>query len=294
MSKNSHAYVLITPAKDEEAFIEATLESVISQTILPAKWIIVSDGSIDNTDAIIGRYARRYPFIYFCRRDKLGPRDFASKVHAFRVGLERLNNLDFDFIGNQDADCSFASDYYEDVLSMFAHSRRLGIAGGQYYENIGKAWVPQRVNCEWSVTGGVQMFRRKCYEDIGGYMPLSGGVDSAAEVMARQDGWEVRTNPNLIVYHHRRTGCGHGNILEARFKEGLQEWSLGYHPAFEVLKQFSRILERPYFVGSISHLMGYLSMWIRNSEKSLPENVVKYLRAEQKSRIFGFLKRKQI
>jgi len=285
-AREGDSYVLVTPARNEAPYIQATLESVVSQTILPRRWVIVSDGSSDDTDEIIGRYAKRYSFIDFVRRETQRRRDFASKVHAFNLGFSRLDGLNYGFVGNQDADCSFGRDYYEQVLSMFAANECLGIAGGVYYECVGGSWLPQRTNTSWSVTGGIQLFRRECYEDVGGYLPLSqGGVDSAAEVMARLHGWEVRGNRALVVFHHRRTGCAKGGIWKARFVEGRQEYLLGYLLRFEVLKQLCRITERPLLSGSVIKLAGYLSLWFVNAKRCLPDNAVRFLQQEQKGRI---------
>ncbi|MFX0199832.1 MAG: glycosyltransferase, partial [Candidatus Hodarchaeota archaeon] len=178
MQKNS--YVLITPARNEQDYIQKTIESVVSQTILPEKWVIVSDGSTDHTDEIVSHYAAKHDFIQFIRVSEHIQRNFWSKVHAFNAGYEQIKNTEYKFLGNLDADVSFNSNYYENVLLRFQTNPKLGIAGGIILELLNGQYVNQKLSLN-SVAGAIQLFRRECYQDIGGYIPLTyGGVDSAA------------------------------------------------------------------------------------------------------------------
>ena len=163
--QSSLTYVLITPARNEEASIEKTIQSVINQTVMPEKWVIVSDGSTDRTDEIVESYQQKYDFIHMVRREVDANRDFASKVYAIRAGLEKLNGTRYDFIGNLDADVSFEQDFYERVFKEFEKNPDLGICGGVFYELNDGQWVAQHTNINWSVGGCTQTFRRQCYED---------------------------------------------------------------------------------------------------------------------------------
>lgn len=279
-------YVLITPARNEEAYIEKTVQSVISQTILPEKWVIVSDGSTDCTDEIVKRYGASHDFIELLRRETDEERNFGSKVYAIQAGLERLNGVEYGFIGNLDADISFESSYYEDVLKEFQANPKLGIGGGILFD-LGEKWVRLYSSTSWSVCGAIQMFRRQCYEDIGGYLPLQrGGVDAVAEVMARMQEWEVRTFPDIKVLHHRPTGSSYGNILYNRFHTGIKEYSYGNQPLFEIAKCISRIRERPYFFGSLFRLSGYCWAFLRRVQREVPADVVDFMKNEQMQRLF--------
>jgi glycosyltransferase involved in cell wall biosynthesis len=274
-------YVLVTPARNEGQFIGQTIEAVISQTIQPKKWIIISDGSTDLTDAIVTSFAAQHKFICFLRMPRNGERSFGAKVRAFRASHEELKNIDCDYVGNLDADVTFAPNYYERILQHFASDSHLGIAGGIIHELIKDRFVPQRTRLN-SVAGAVQLFRRRCYEDIGGYIPLRfGGVDSAAEIMARMSGWSVRTYPDLQVLHHRPVGSGAGGIVRSRFRQGRSYYSLGYHPVFELLRSLYRSGDRPYVVGSILMACGYWWSVATRQQKEVPEEVVRYLRSEQ-------------
>jgi poly-beta-1,6-N-acetyl-D-glucosamine synthase len=290
MSANLEAsprkYALVTPARNEEACIQATIEAVVFQTIPPQKWIIVSDGSVDRTDEIVRAYAREFPFIQLLRIEEQGHRDFRSKVRAFAAGYGQLQSTDFDFIGNLDADVTFAPEYYEQILREFEANQRLGLAGGIVSELVAGKFVKQIQSARYSVAGAVQLFRRDCYESIGGYVPISrGGIDTAAEIMARMHGWEVQTFPEMEVHHHRRMSTGGATIVQTRFRRGISNYILGYHPLFQIAASLSRLGERPYLVGSVCTLLGYGWSCLRHYKRALPGEAVKFLRAEQLARL---------
>jgi len=200
------AYVIITPAHNEEAFIEQTIQSMIQQTFCPLKWIIVNDASTDRTREIVEECTRDRPFIRLVNMDRAAGRDFGKKVYAFNRGLEELHDLQYDFIGNLDADIELEPNYFENILRQFEKDTNLGIAGGQVFMKVGDKFVTHDETPD-SVGGQVQLFRRKCFEDIGGYRPLKyGGIDAAAEIMTRMKGWNVRKFPENPVFEHRLTG----------------------------------------------------------------------------------------
>jgi len=284
MSDND--YILITPSRNEEKFIENTIQSVLAQTILPKRWVIVSDGSTDRTDEIVVRYAKDNTFIVFLQTGSGVERNFGSKVHAFRAGYQQLGETDYRFIGNLDADVTIGPNYYARVMQCFHENPRLGIAGGLICELIGDHFVAQR-NSENSVAGAVQVFRRKCYEEIGGYTPLPfGGIDSAAEIMARMRGWEVRTFPDLPVYHHRRVASGGKGLVRTKLRHGMGHYSLGYHPLFELLRCGYRMVDRPYILGGVLMAAGYFWALTTRQERGIPKEVVRYLRSEQTRAIY--------
>jgi len=281
------SYVLVTPARNEEAFIERTLQAVIAQTLLPRRWVIVSDGSIDRTDAIINRYARQHAFIQLVRIPGQERRTFSSKVYAFNAGYECLQGEEYAFVGILDADVSVAPDYYERVLNIFQQNDRLGIAGGVKHEWSSSKFQP--VLCSKNSVGGpFQLFRRACFEEIGGFLPIEGGgEDAVAEIMARMRGWEVASFSELTVFHHRRTGKATGRVLHMAFHEGIKCFLLGYHPLFQTVKSLYRIKEKPYFVGSVLLMTGYLVAAMRRYKKAMPDEVVSYLRSEQLARLWS-------
>lgn len=286
----SEQYVLITPARNEEKYIECTIRSVVAQSVKPLRWIIVSDGSTDRTDEIVETYARRCSFIKLLSARNVGKRNFGSKVNAFNSGYNSLEGLSYSFIGNLDADVSFAPDYFEKVLNNFDNNPQLGIAGGIIEELINGKYVTQNISLN-SVAGAVQLFRRECFEQIGGYIPLKmGGIDAAAEIMARMHGWKVQTLPSLRVLHHRRVATGGGDILKARFRQGKMYYNLGYHPVFQLVRSAYKIADPPVLLGSTVMIAGFMWSYIRSHERGLPQEVNSFLRKEQKRRLRHLLR----
>lgn len=278
-------YVLVTPARNEEAYIEKTIQSVVNQTILPQKWVIVSDGSTDKTDQIVEKYESKYDFIELVKAENTENRNFGSKVNAFKAGYDKLGNLHYEFVGNLDADVSFESSYFENILNEFGKNAELGLAGGVICELINNKYFPQS-NSPNSVAGAVQLFRRKCYEDIGGYVPLKvGGIDSAAEIMARMKGWTVRTLTEFSVLHHRRVGTVKRNIFKSRFQKGIINYSLGYHPLFQVVISIYRFIGKPFIVGGLCMFFGYFWAMLRKYDRPVSDEFIKFLRYEQLKRI---------
>jgi len=283
-------YVLITPAKNEEKCIEDTIGSVISQTTLPEKWVIVSDNSTDNTDHIVRHYEEEYNFIKLLRVSENTDHNFSSKINAFNKGYSHVKDIPYCFIGNLDADVTFSPDYFENIISKFKNNTGLGIAGGIILELLNGRYVSQNTSLN-SVAGAVQLFRRECYEDIGGYIPLRfGGVDAAAEILARKHGWKVQTFPDFEVFHHRQVSQRLGNILVTRFRQGITHYILGYHPVFQLLRCLKRLKDKPLIVGSLIVLSGYYWAFCKKYEYRLPDDAVRYLRGEQISRLKQELK----
>lgn len=283
---NKNRYILITAAKNEEKYIGNTLMSVTSQTILPLKWIIINDGSTDNTAQIISDFQKRFSFIELVNNPINEKRNFASQANLINLGFEKIKDIDFDFVSTLDADITFEKDYYENILSEFSKNAKLGIGGGSFYEFIEGVWkeIPM---VKHSVRGAVQFFRYKCFSDMGKKLvPLRfGGFDTVAEVLARKNGWEVRTFNNYKVYHHRRTGTGGTGIYKARFRGGLVEHSVGYHPLYQFLKCINRLREKPYVIGSVLRFAGFWWATIKNVDRQLDAHFIQHHKAEQLRRI---------
>ena len=282
MNINSkYEYVIITPARNEENFIEKTIISVIKQTILPQKWLIVDDNSIDRTSEIIKKYEKHYSFIQYMRNSKNDNRNFGSKIYAFNEGYKYLKNVKYSFIGNLDADISFDEDYFYLIIHKFLDNPKLGIAGGIVLESINGRFVKQ-INYENSVAGAVQLFRRRCYLDIGGYQPLKyGGVDAVAEIKARKSGWEVKTFSDIFVYHNGRVGGKLTNILKTRFRQGRKDYLIGYHPLFYLFSCLYRFHDKPVIIGSLLKLTGYFLFFLKKQKKSVSNDLIEYFTQEQ-------------
>ncbi len=281
-----YRYVLISPVKNEAKQLDRTIDSVLSQTVRPLRWVIVSDASTDQTDAIIQRRAAENSIVVYVRKESgAGKRNFASKVDAIRIGHDRLADLSFDFVGNLDGDVTLERDYFETILRRLEENPRLGICGGLIYEKSNGRFQAQHID-DNSVAGAVQLFKRDCYDEIGGYVPLRfGGVDAAAEIMARMKGWGVETLREAKVLHHRRVAHADGLSLTAGFRRGRMFYSLGYHPLFEAFRCLGRLADRPYVFNAGAELVGYLVCALRRQKPALPADVVDYLRGEQMRRL---------
>ena len=279
---SSPEYVLITAARNEQDHIRFPAEAVISQTIRPRQWIIVSDGSTDGTDQVVRNYAAKWNFIQLVRKEEgKGQFDFASKVFALNAGYERLKNTDYDFIGHLDADVSFEPDYYERLFAKFGENPRLGLAGGYICELHRGRFQSRPVNRSRSVAGAVQFFRRRCYEDVGAMVPFPmGGEDAYAEAMARMRGWHVEAFPDMKVFHHRKSTTARGLIREF-FQRGAEDYALGTHPLFEILKGIGRIKERPLVAAALLRMSGFAWSYVSGCKRPVPAQFIRHVRREQ-------------
>jgi poly-beta-1,6-N-acetyl-D-glucosamine synthase len=281
------SYVLVTAAYNERKIIEQVIRSIVAQTVQPYKWIIVSDGSTDGTDEIVKRYAAKHDYIELCRISEDHPRNFAAQVHAINRGLSLLSGSEYEFVGNMDADITLEPDYFEKLLNEFRDDPKLGLGGGTIYERSGKGdFKERRGNNIASVAHACQLFRRECFEQMGGaYFPLPyGGPDTHAEIVARMNCWRVMSFKNLKVFHHRPTGSV-GGVLRGKFRQGKMDYSLGTLPLFEVIKLGRRTIMEPFLIGSIVRFAGFLDSYRLREGRAVPDDFVFYLRQEQRQRL---------
>ena len=277
-------YVLITPARNEAAHIEKTITSVVSQTVLPSRWVIVSDGSTDLTDEIAKRYAEEHSWIELIRMPDHEDRHFASKVFCFNAGYDRVRSLDFEIIGNLDADLSFEPDYFEFLLAKFIEFPNLGVAGTPFIQESSQ--YDYRFTNIDHVSGACQLFRRSCFEDVGGYVPIKeGGIDWVAVTTARMKGWTTRTFLGKSLYHYRKMGTGKSSPLGALFKLGKQDYSLGNHPLWEFLRMFYQMRFNPYVVSGLILFAGFMTAAIQAAPRPISLELITFIRKEQIRRL---------
>jgi glycosyltransferase involved in cell wall biosynthesis len=277
----------MTAAWNEEALIDVPLRAIVSQTIPPLAWVIVSDGSTDRTDDIVREYSRQYPYIQLYRMPKSHQRSFAAQVDAINAGYQQLRHLDFEFVGNLDADLSFNPDYFERLFAEFRTDPGLGMAGGTICDKRGDSFEPRRLNRPHSVMHGVQMFRRECFDAIGGYTRLPyGSPDWHAEVGLRMLGWKVRSIADLEAFHYRPTGTA-GNWLWYSYRQGLADYSLGTHPLFELAKAARRASFRDCGLRTIAELAGFIYAYCRREPRAVSDTFIRFLRKEQLGRLLG-------
>lgn len=283
------SYVLVTPARNEAAHIGAVIDSVIAQTVRPLRWVIVDDGSTDGTAEVVQQRLPDAPWIELLRLPPRAVREFAGKVRAFEAGRARLSELDYAVIGNLDADITLQPWHFERLLARFAHEPRLGVAGSPYAEDPRHperhAYAHAGANLE-HVSGACQLFRRACYEAIGGYLALpGGGIDTAAGLAARALGWRTRTYTDVVCLHHRSVGTAERGRLAARFERGMRAWRFGGHPLWELLRGVSDMQRPPWLLMGAAHLAGYgWGGWL-GEPRVLPTAVIAQHRREQLQRL---------
>jgi glycosyltransferase involved in cell wall biosynthesis len=287
-------YVLITPARNEAEFVEETIRSVLRQTILPLRWVIVSDGSTDGTDHVVRAYTAVHDWIELVRAPERAERNFAGKAAAFHAGYVRVKDLSYEIIGNLDADISFDETYFAFLLGKFAADPRLGVAGTPFVEATvdAKETYDYRLSGIEHVSGACQMFRRECFEAIGGYRPIpSGGIDLIAVLSARAQGWRTQTFLEQVCRHHRKIGGAQLQGARERFHRGRMDYLLGSHPAWEVGRSIYQMRKRPYYVfGGLLILAGYLWTALRGTERTIPHDLMTLRRHDQLRRLKGLLR----
>lgn len=283
-------YVVITPARNEEAFLGRTLASMASQTRPPLKWVVVSDGSTDRTDAMVEEYARQHHWIELLRMPPRTERDFAGKVGAFEAGRRQVTELPYDVIVSLDADLSFDPDYFVFLLGKLEADPQLGLVGTPFRED-GRIY-DYRYSSTEHVSGACQVFRRACYEQIGGYLPLpGGGIDSIAVLSARMHGWKTRTFTEKVIDHHRPMGAGHGGGVWARsYRLGQRAYRLGWHPLWQVFRSAYQMTRRPYAVAGAALFAGYFGLLLRGEPRTVGQDLIEFQRRDQMRRLRAALR----
>jgi glycosyltransferase involved in cell wall biosynthesis len=289
-SSNRISYILITPARNEERFIETVIQSVINQTVLPTKWIIVNDGSTDGTADIVSPYLRKHKWIELVNLSLHRDRSFAAKVYAFDAGFKRVKNLEYEIIGNLDSDLSFEPDYLEFLINKFENDPSLGVAGTIFHEE-GYSSATDSFEGQNHVAGGCQLFRRRCFEEIGGYIPnKAGGIDWIAVTTARMKGWKTRSFREKFFFHYRSLGTAERSLLLSNFSYGEKDYYLGGHPLWEIFRVAYRITKKPYLLGGAALLLGYVSAFLRGTERPVSDELMRFHRKEQLKKLKTILR----
>lgn len=288
-------YALVTPARNEEAYLEGTIRSVLAQTVRPGRWIIVSDGSTDGTDEIVRRYGAQHEWLELLRMPEHRDRQFAAKAICFNAGYALLRDADYDIIGNLDADITFEPDYFAFLLGKFEQMPRLGVAGTPFVEDAARrekhTYAHQFAQLE-HVSGACQLFRRQCFEEIGGYTPIKGGaIDWIAVTTARMKGWQTRTFTEKTCLHHRKIGTGTDSALMAHFRYGQKAYYVGGHPLWELLRGIFRMRTKPLLLGGVYFQAGFLWAAITRMKRPVSADLMAFHRAEQMDRLKGSLRR---
>ena len=278
-------YLVITPVRDEEAYLRFTMNSMIAQTIRPTEWIIVNDGSTDKTGSIIDEYAQEYPWIRGIRRENRGFRKAGGGVvDAFNDGYRAATCKDWEFIVKLDGDLTLEPDYFEKCLGNFHADERLGVGGGVICNLVDGVKMIEACPA-FHVRGATKIYRRECWDAIGGFWPAP-GWDTMDEVKASMLGWTTRSFPELHLLHHRLTGSAEG-IWKGLVKNGRANYICGYHPLFMLFKCFARLAQKPYVIGSFGLFWGFISGYLKGIPQVDDPQTIVYLRGEQMKRMIG-------
>jgi glycosyltransferase involved in cell wall biosynthesis len=291
---SSAKYIVISPVRNEEQYLPQTIQCMVAQTARSVCWLLVDDGSTDGTGQIIDDAATRYPWLKALHRADRGFRQAGGGVmEAFYDGYalfstpnSQLSTIPWDFLVKLDGDLTFSSDYFEQCLTRFEANPTLGIGGGTICSEVGGALeVESKIDPAFHVRGATKIYRRACWEQIGGLIRAP-GWDTVDEVKANMLGWTTRTFPDLKLVHHRPAGQAYGQWSNL-IKNGRANYVAGYHPLFMFLKCVRRSFERPYLVEGCGLWVGFAGAYIKCLPRVADKAVIKYLRRQQMNRLFG-------
>jgi glycosyltransferase involved in cell wall biosynthesis len=286
------AYVLVTPARNEAQFIESTIQAVVAQTVKPLKWAIVSDGSTDGTDEIVSRYAAHHAWIELVQMPPRMERHFAGKAAAVHAGVERMQGLPYDVIASLDGDITFDADHFEFLLGKMAGDARLGVVGTPYRDTTHEMYDYRFVSTD-HVSGACQVFRRACWEEIGGYALSKGGaIDTIATLTARSKGWKTRTFTEKIAQHHRVIGTAENSQIKSRFILGKRDWMIGNSALWELFRGLYQMTKQPYVLRGAAIVAGYVWAACTGVRRPVPPELRAFRRKEQMGQLGRFFRGK--
>jgi glycosyltransferase involved in cell wall biosynthesis len=279
-------YVIITPVRDEETYLKRTVDSVISQIVRPAEYVLVNDGSSDRTGEIIDQYCHEHSWIRAIHRSDRGYRKWGGGIiEAFYAGFKALNCQDWDFMCKLDGDLSFDSEYFAGAIRKFEENPKIGIGGGVLYHYKNGRRILEGNPPKFHVRGGVKIYRRRCWEEIGGLW-VGPGSDTVDEVKANMLGWTTMSFGDLHLIHHRPTGASWGR-WGSLVKDGRVDYVYGSHPAFLMAKALVRLFQRPYVIGSMGLVFGYITAFFQRCPRVDDPQLIRYLRGQQLARLMG-------
>lgn len=283
MTSETADYVLISPCRNEAAYMRRTLDSVVAQTVRPALWVIVDDGSTDETPRIIADYMALHDWIRVVQKPDRGHRAVGPGViEAFYAGLETINLESFDYLCKLDLDLDLPPRYFEILIDRMQAEPRLGTCSGKPYMRVGGVLVSERRGDEMSA-GMTKFYRVTCFQEIGGFVRevMWDAIDCHK---ARQLGWIAASwdDPDLRFEHLRPMGSSQSGIHTGRRRHGFGQYFMGsYFPYFAATCVF-RMREPPYVTGGLSMLQGYLGAWLRRTGQLEDVELRRFIRDYQR------------
>jgi glycosyltransferase involved in cell wall biosynthesis len=258
-----------------------------AQNHRPLRWIIVNDGSNDQTGAIIDEAAQTHDWIIPVHRPDRGFRQQGGGVvETFYAGYDHIGDLEWDFLVKFDADLSFEPDYFERCLAIFAAEPKLGIGGGMICQEIdGQLHCESPKDPAFHVRGATKIYRRECWQQLGRLLQAP-GWDTLDELKANMLGWTTRTFKEVPLKHHRYTGTVDGT-WKNYVKFGLGSYISGYHPVFMAAKCAKRTLQRPHFAGPVGLWWGFCKGYLKRVPQVDDPALIRYIRQQQMNKLLG-------
>jgi len=277
-----YKYIIISPVRNEEDFVEDTLKSVIEQSITPTEWIIVNDGSTDKTTEIVKTYTDKHNWI---KKIDLTDRGFyfpgTGVITVVHNGFKQASSKDWDFVVKLDCDVTIERDYFEKIFNEFSQNEKLGIASGAIYFTDGNKETKEIVQPDipW---GASKIYRRACFEEINGWEPIP-GWDLADVLSAQMKGWETRSFDEYKILHYRITGSRRKGFTGGKFLWGRFQYRYGYSPYYIFLKSIYRMFDKPAIISGFAIFSGYLWAAITREKRIYKKDMRKFLRKKQRT-----------
>ncbi|TDX22224.1 glycosyltransferase [Rhodovulum visakhapatnamense] len=282
------SYLVISPGRNEAKYMRRTLDSMVAQTERPALWLIVDDGSTDESPQILADYAARHDWIRVITKPDRGHRAVGPGViEAFYYGLESVGMDGFDYICKLDLDLDLPPRYFEILMDRMQATPRIGTCSGKaYFRDAAGALVSEQISDEFSL-GMTKFFSVACFRQIGGFVRevMWDAIDCHK---ARSLGWTPVSwdDPDLRFEHLRPMGSSQSSIYTGRRRHGLGQYYMGTHPVFLLASVVNKMRTRPYVLGSLAILQGYLAAMLRGAPRHGDAELIRFIRGYQLRAVF--------
>ena len=268
-------YYIIIPTYNEEKFISLTLQSILEQTVLPSKVVLVNDNSTDKTPEIVSEFASKFPFISLVNTTSETLHLPGSKViNAFNKGIETVDDH-YDFIVKADADLIFPNNYFETIIRHFQSDEKIGMAGGFCYIEKNESWVLENLTDKDHIRGALKAYRKETFKQIGGLKPAM-GWDTVDELLCKFYGWNIKTDETLHVKHLKPTGANYNKT--ARYKQGEAFYTLGYGFWITAIASAKLALRKKKPLLFLDYISGYLKAKSAKKPLLVTEEQAKFIR----------------
>lgn len=280
---SSRSYVVISPCRNEAKYMRRTLDSMVAQTERPALWVIIDDGSTDETPAILAEYADRHDWIQVVQKPDRGHRAVGPGViEAFYFGLDTVDLDGYAYLCKLDLDLDLPHGYFAGLMDRMEANPRIGTCSGKaYFRNAAGALVSEEIGDEMSL-GMTKFYSVACFRQIGGFVRevMWDGIDCHK---ARQLGWTPVSwdEPELRFEHLRPMGSSQQSIFTGRRRHGFGQYYMGTHPLFLLASAVNRMKIPPYIVGGLSMVPGYFGAWWRGEPRQGDRELIEFIRDYQ-------------